>query len=451
MPRRNYTQTLYFVFVDILASTSCIVAAYFTRLLIEDPFRLVSLHHGISLYLLNKSWIFLIILVGVAYYGGYRIIITVWDEVRILWRGLFVSFLIVWVILSLQKEAETVSRIVITLSFAYMMVVLPFARSGLRFILYRILYERKPAFLFERRRGERKNSLKDALNKEWYGGYVIVDTVHADSLGSKIDTCFVPMECTDEDTMKFLKEHVGDMIIVSALSGLSFMNTEVRTFLTGNIALITTNNGLLSIGGMFLKRLFDIFLSGIALIGFLPFVLIIPVIIKLDSKGPIFFLHERCGMRLEPFKMVKYRTMLVESDEIMEQHLRESPEAHIDLKERNKILDDPRITRVGKVLRKTSLDELPQLFNVIRGEMSVVGPRPDTKKALEGFLGEYEYIYRKVRPGITGLWQVSGRSDIKYHERVKLDYSYVLNWSIWLDLVIILKTIRAAFSGKGAY
>ena len=165
----------------------------------------------------------------------------------------------------------------------------------------------------------------------------------------------------------------------------------------------------------------------------------------------MFFVHKRCGMKLAEFKMIKYRTMHTDSDRLMEEYIRNDVEAQTELKERNKLKNDPRITRLGKILRKTSLDELPQFLNVIKGDMSIVGPRPDMRRALEGFMDSYEVIYSRVRPGITGLWQVSGRSDIKYDERVKLDYLYVLNWSIWLDFVIILKTFRALLGGKGAY
>jgi undecaprenyl-phosphate galactose phosphotransferase len=143
--------------------------------------------------------------------------------------------------------------------------------------------------------------------------------------------------------------------------------------------------------------------------------------------------------------------MFRDGDSIINEFLKNNPEASIDLKERNKIPDDPRITRFGKLLRKSSLDELPQLFNVIKGEMSIVGPRPDTRSAISDFIKEYEPIYTRVRPGITGLWQVSGRSDIKYKDRVNLDYMYVLNWSLWLDFVIILKTFKTILCRKGVY
>lgn len=450
MPSAKNLQTIAILCVDALSICLALALAFYVRVWLGGVFDLIPLGHGITVYL-YKWWLVAIVVLSVAHYGGYGILITVWDELLLLSRALFTSFLIVWVALSLQKESETVSRIVVTLSFLLMVGLMPLLRFGAKFVLYRSLDLRKGAYLYERRKGERRNELKDALNKEWYSGYKIVANVDQDSLVSPIDTCFIPIEYTDEDTIKSLKPNIKNMIIVSVLSGLSFMNTEIRTFLGKNIALITTNNGLLTKRKTILKRGFDIAVSVCGLILFSPFFLIIPLLIKADSRGPVFFVHERCGVSLKPFGMIKYRTMHVNGDSILEKYVSGNPQALLDLKERNKIINDPRITKFGKFLRKTSLDELPQLFNVIKGEMSIIGPRPDTRAALEDFVSEYEPIYARIRPGITGLWQVSGRSDIKYRERANLDYMYLLNWSLWLDFVVLLKTFRAMLGGKGAY
>ena len=451
MVKRNTLNTPILLLCDYITLNLCILLAFSTRAGLEMWFGLVPLGHGISFYILSKAWIAVAVVICIAYYGSYAIIMTVWDELLLFLRGLFLSFLIVWVLLSLQKEAETVSRIVITLGFVYMTILLPLNRFLAKWILYKALRRRRPAFLFERRRGERGQALKEALNREWYSGYIIADNLYIDSLRERVHTCFVPMEYTDEASIKILKYNVDNMILVSTVSGLSFMNTEIRTFLTKNIALITTHNGLLSRRRVLFKRMLDLAVSGMALILFSPFFLIIPVMIKIDSKGPVFFIHRRCGMNLAEFDMIKYRTMHIESEEMVRQYVSSDAEAMKDLKERNKLRKDPRVTRVGRILRRTSLDELPQFLNVMKGEMSLVGPRPDHRGAIEGFLDSYGAIYSRARPGITGLWQVSGRSDIKYNERVKLDYLYVLNWSIWLDFVIILKTFRAMLGGKGAY
>jgi Undecaprenyl-phosphate galactose phosphotransferase WbaP len=446
------THTLILLVWDVILADFCILLAFLVREGLESYLNLVPLSHGLSLYWLDKAWILLIVIGVLAYYGSYGIIMTVWDELLAILKSLFMSFLIVWVVLSLQKEAEVVSRIIITLSFVFMGVILPLGRFLAKFVLYRVLDRRRPTYVLERRRGDRMNALKELLNREWYSGYVITDNLYIDSLSdNKIDVCFVPIEYADEAAVKALKHNVEDMIIVSSISGLSFMNTEIRTFLTRNIALITTNNGLLSARRLVIKRMLDLVFSVTGLVIFSPLFLIIPILIKADSKGPVFFTQMRCGMNLASFHMVKYRTMYSGSDSVLEDYVNGNEQALRELKENNKLRADPRVTRVGRMLRRTSLDELPQFLNVIKGEMSLVGPRPDMEKALDQFMDSYAVIYSRTKPGMTGLWQVSGRSDIKYADRVKLDYQYVLNWSIWLDIVIILKTFRALFGGRGAY
>jgi undecaprenyl-phosphate galactose phosphotransferase len=450
MLKQRTSQNLVIVWADLISIYFAIIIAYGIRVWLGDIFNIIPLTHGISVYF-EKWWFPLTIILVVAYYGGYGILITVWDELLVLFRSLFISFLIVWVLLSLQKESESVSRIIISMIFLFLLGIMPLTRLALKYALFKSLDLRKPAFLFERRRGERQYELREALNKEWYSGYKIVGNIDKDSINATIETCFVPIDYTDEATIRALKPNVKNMIIVSVQSGLSFMNTEVKTFLSRNMALITTNNGLLTKRNIFFKRLFDISVALIAIIFLSPFFLIIPLLIKLDSKGPPLFLHHRCGLNLSTFNMIKYRTMFINGASMIREYLKNNPEASIDLKERNKIPGDPRITRIGKLLRKTSLDEIPQFFNVIKGEMSIVGPRPDTRSALADFIKEYEPIYSRVRPGITGLWQVSGRSDIKYKDRVNLDYLYMLNWSLWLDFVIILKTFKTIICRKGAY
>jgi len=229
------------------------------------------------------------------------------------------------------------------------------------------------------------------------------------------------------------------------------MNTEIKTFLNSNIALVTVSKGLISVQKTLIKRGFDILFSITGLVVLLPLFFIIPILIKLDSDGPVFFKHKRCGKNLREFKMYKFRTMKQEGESELSDFLGKNPDAVKEIEERNKIVNDPRVTRIGRILRKTSLDELPQFFNVLKGDMSIVGPRPDELSAIERYYNEYSEIYTHTRPGMTGLWQVSGRSEIKYEDRVRLDYFYVLNWSMWLDIVIIIKTFKAIFSTKGAY
>ena len=444
------SHTAIFVVSDIVSVYASIVFAFYTRIWLGGVFELVPLSHGIGLYF-TRWWIPLVVVMMVMYNRGYGILITFWDESFHVLKSVFISFLVVWVIFSLQKESETVSRIIVTLGFFYMIFVMSSLRAFLRFLLYKLAGLRREVVLYAGQGDFNDSALRLFLDDEWYSGYAVIDRQDHDIAGRRVRTCFVPIECADEKTIRKLKPGYKDLIIISDATGLSFMNTEIKTYIGKSLALITTTNGLLSPNRLFLKRVFDIVFSCFALILLLPFLVAVAVVIKIDSRGPVFFRHKRCGRNLSEFEMIKFRTMHINSEETLKEYIASNPDALKELEERNKIENDPRVTRVGKLLRRTSIDELPQLLNVLSGRMSIVGPRPDSREAVERFYQEYKEIYENIRPGITGLWQVSGRSDIDYKRRVKLDYLYMLNWSLWLDSVILLSTFRAILSGKGAY
>jgi exopolysaccharide biosynthesis polyprenyl glycosylphosphotransferase len=196
------------------------------------------------------------------------------------------------------------------------------------------------------------------------------------------------------------------------------------------------------------KRCFDFCVGAFLLIGLSPVYSGLALLIKLDSPGPIFFRQTRIGLHGRKFKVWKFRTMVINAD-----HLQAELESKNEIKDGVlfKMKDDPRITRVGRFLRRYSLDELPQLFNILLGEMSFVGPRPLPIRDVERF-EEHHFIRQEVLPGITGLWQVSGRSNIEtFEEAVNLDINYIANWSLWLDLKIMLKTVQVVLRQQGAY
>lgn len=198
----------------------------------------------------------------------------------------------------------------------------------------------------------------------------------------------------------------------------------------------------------FIKRSFDIVVSGVLLIILLPFMLGIAWKVRKDG-GAAVFAHERVGQHGTPFKCLKFRSMTVGAEQVLKEHLAVNPAAKLEWETNFKLKDDPRITRIGQFLRKSSLDELPQLWNVLKGEMSLVGPRPIVEAELS-YYGDARVDYLCVRPGMTGLWQVSGRSNTDYKRRVALDSWYVRNWSLWYDGVILLKTVVVVFGFKGA-
>jgi len=202
--------------------------------------------------------------------------------------------------------------------------------------------------------------------------------------------------------------------------------------------------------GHLAKRLMDVLLTLTISIAALPLVLLIALSIKLSSPGAVLFGQRRIGRRGGEFKAWKFRSMGVDSDEILRRHLAEHPEARQEWAAGHKLKVDPRITRIGAFLRKTSLDELPQLWNVLAGHMSLVGPRPIVQEEVEKY-GDTFDLYQSVRGGLTGLWQVSGRSNTSYEERVRLDRFYVQNCSVWLDLCILFRTFGVVLLRKGAY
>jgi exopolysaccharide production protein ExoY len=203
------------------------------------------------------------------------------------------------------------------------------------------------------------------------------------------------------------------------------------------------------IGGA-LKRGFDIVVAAVGLLLLSPLFLMIALLVKCSDGGSVFYGHRRVGRNGELFHCLKFRTMVPNGDQVLAAYFSRNPEARKEWNATRKLQNDPRVTGVGAVLRKLSLDELPQIINILRGEMSIVGPRPVVADELEMYGGAADY-YLKSRPGLTGLWQVSGRNDVSYETRVAFDRHYVENWSLAADVRIILKTIPAVCLSRGSY
>ena len=198
-----------------------------------------------------------------------------------------------------------------------------------------------------------------------------------------------------------------------------------------------------------IKRIFDFILSLLAIIVLLPIFLIIAIIVRIDSKGPAFYVQKRIGLNGKLFKIYKFRTMVVGADKKLRKYLKENPEALEEYEKYKKLNDDPRTTKMGIFLRKTSLDELPQLINIIKGEMSIVGPRPYLLKEKKD-MGKYYDPIITCKPGLTCIWQVSGRSNLSFQQRLDLDMEYLNKRGIKLDIILIFKTFYKIFKSEGA-
>jgi len=227
-------------------------------------------------------------------------------------------------------------------------------------------------------------------------------------------------------------------------------NQAMQPHNIGILASLEIKNNLRSTRARFVKRGIDMVGAGIGGLLILPILLLIVLAIRLDSPGPAIYRARRLGRDGRPFDCFKFRSMHKDAEQKLQAMLDSRPDLRIEFDATHKLKDDPRVTRVGNFLRRTSLDELPQLGNVLLGEMSMVGPRPIVSGEVEKY-GRVYSLYTQVRPGMTGYWQANGRSDTSYEERVGMDHFYVTNWTPWLDLVILLQTVRVVVMGKGAY
>lgn len=240
-----------------------------------------------------------------------------------------------------------------------------------------------------------------------------------------------------------------DISVIPAMRGVPLHGTDMSHFFSHEVALLRMRNNLRRWPARLTKRLFDTFAALILLVLLSPLMLVVAWVIRQDG-GPALFAHPRIGKKGNVFNCYKFRTMVVDAEKQLEQLLQKKPELRTQWQKEHKLRSDPRVSPIGRFLRHTSLDELPQLINVIRGEMSLVGPRPVVRSELPRY-GDQVGYYLMVRPGMTGLWQVSGRNDVDYDTRVYLDTWYVKNWSLWHDLVILFKTISVVLSRRGAY
>ena len=229
----------------------------------------------------------------------------------------------------------------------------------------------------------------------------------------------------------------------------SFTSTQQLKDIGGIIGFSSIHNLTFGIN-LLVKRILDLGIIILFSPLIIPVFLVLMLLVKCTSKGPIFYGHKRVGKNGKEFKCWKFRSMCINSQEILEEILATDEKRRAEWERERKFVDDPRVTSFGKFLRKTSLDELPQLINIFVGQMSFVGPRPVTRDEIQLY-GEYADYVLSVKPGLSGMWQTSGRSETTYEERITLDTYYIQNWSVWLDIWILIKTIWVVLKGKGAY
>lgn len=247
----------------------------------------------------------------------------------------------------------------------------------------------------------------------------------------------------------FSKMQYRSVSVIPTLRGLPLYSTDMSFLFSYEVMLLRVNNNLAKRSSRIVKRTMDIIGSLILIVLFSPILFMLYCLIRQDG-GEAIYGHKRIGRNGKPFKCLKFRSMVINSEQILHDLLTKDAKAKAEWDLECKLKNDPRITPIGRFIRKWSLDELPQLFNVLKGEMSLVGPRPIVKEELERYQEDVDY-YLMAKPGMTGLWQVSGRNDVDYDTRVYFDSWYVKNWSLWNDIAILFKTVNVVLNRDGAY
>lgn len=468
---RNRLGIFLLLIVDILTLLGLFYLAVFIRKkAIPIIFHNIpTFDQGIETY----YWIFPLWLIIMVYEGAYSKRFTFWDEVKFLWKSTLLSSVAIFTILFIGKHGEVFSRILILVMSFLSLLIYPFIRTKIKKCLYSIgLMKRKLLIIGA---GEAAKTVVSAIKDEPNLGYEVAGFIDdrpqnsGQIEGIRIHHCIDKIEryikrCSIHDVLiakpelekerltkiiNTIQHRVENVLYLPELTGIAVVGTQIRHFFKEEAFLIEIKNNLAQPLNYFSKRLFD-YLAGLILFLFLIIpIIVISLLIKLTSKGPAVFRQERIGKNGTTFMCYKFRTMYIDADERLKEILEKYPEAKAEWQKYWKLKNDPRVTHIGKFLRKTSLDELPQIFNVLKGDMSLVGPRPYLPREQDA-LEDFTEIIHSVPPGITGLWQVSGRSNKTYEERVALDCWYVRNWNLWLDIVILLKTIKVVFKKEGA-
>ncbi len=420
------------------------------------------------------SSIFLVVIFSIKRLYHRRL--PLWLEAKEIISGAFFTVLLSFSFIFLKKMGNY-PRSILFFYFLLISMILPFTRYLLKILLTKLNLYRKNIIIIGA--GNAGKTVAKALIEDKELGFYIrgflddfkdksiiinskefpilgrIEDFHKIHQKENIDSVVIAIPSLDRKKLSKItaeiQKYVRQLYIVPEMKGIALFNTELYHLFEEQLFLLQINNNLKLPRNRFIKRCFDLTFAIILMPIILPVIAIIGIMIKLDSKGPVFFIQERFGQYNKRFKCIKFRTMYNDSDKILFKYLETNPEAKKEWEKYKKLKGyDPRVTKMGKFLRKTSLDELPQIFNIILGDMSFVGPRPYMPRE-EKDMGEYKEYILLTKPGITGLWQVSGRNELTFKDRLKIDTWYVLNWSLWLDIVILIKTVKVVLRNEGAY
>ena len=482
----NFLAVTTIALLDLTAVAISLLMAYLTR-----NYLLVLIFPAyFAGELLNQTfellwWYPLAFIFCLAYENLYQKRLPFWIEVKCILKAATLTLFLSVVLLYLVQMGEEVSRTFILLTWGFSILTIPLVRYYGKHQLHKRGLWNRPVLLL----GDAYTIplVYKALNREKTMGYTVrgylsspdeyVEQAKNGTYPSNMNSNLSSLGVQDEaesiiaetnirdiiiaeprlpsaDLVKLtnrLQPLVNNIILVPDLFGISLSGIEAAYFFEEQAVFLHIKNRLKSKLNRFIKRLFDLTVGTALSLLSLPFILIIGFAVKLDSPGPAFYISTRIGQAGKHFRCYKFRTMYLNTDTILRNYLNSNEQARYEWERYNKLItEDPRVTRIGRVLRQFSLDELPQFINIMRGEMSLVGPRPYLPREKDQ-MASYMYDILISKPGLTGLWQVSGRNKLSFESRLKLDAWYIKNWSLWLDMVLLLKTLRVVMKSDGAY
>lgn len=392
------------------------------------------------IHYLQFGLIYGVVLVLLYVEGVYTKRYDFWQELERTIKAISLSWVIIFAVLAMTKHSDSYSRFIVIMVFIILAALLPIQKYFLKRLLFRLGYWKHEAQLV----GE-DLFFEEHVFTNPYLGYIA-------SSRDRAKTLFVSSSHSKEQIETILHEaliHKQAVIFIPAIKNFDFSDAHVIHLFNARANLIIVENNLLNRFNRGIKLTLDYLLALLILPLLILIMGLIAWKIKREDGGAVFFKQSRLGENGEEFGCYKFRSMRENSDELLSAYLQEHPNEVSNYKIYHKYDNDPRITKIGHVLRKTSLDELPQIINVLKGEMSLIGPRPYMPSE-KTEMGENVDIVLSVKPGITGLWQVSGRSDVDFASRIEMDVWYVRNWSSWNDIIILIKTAQVVLGRNGA-
>jgi len=397
-----------------------------------------------------------------------------WEETKHLLKAITLSFVILMMMVFISKKYTQFSRVVIILACLISLIIFPLFRLVVKKFLVKINLSKKKVIILGTNgiaklvaQEIKKNKIlgyevigfltdkKKKIGKELGGVKIIGEINDFEKLSNNLGINDVIIALPNASQRKLIEiiekceKRAETIRIIPSGGNLFTMGVEIDSF--GDILSLSIARNLIKPWNIFIKNLFEFFVVLTLIIPLLPVFLIIALAIKIDSPGPVLFIQGRLGEKNKIFRFFKFRSMYIDGNSILEKYLKENPKMQKEWDKYQKIKEnDPRITRVGKIIRKYSFDELPQLINFFKRDMNLVGPRPYLPREIKKIGGSYQIISR-VKPSVTGMWQVRGRNLLSFRERILLDEYYIRNWSLWLDIVILFKTIKVLITREGAY